>query len=119
MKKTVVIGASPNPARYAHMAVQRLVAHGHDVAAVGLRAGSIDGVDIQTDRPAIADVDTVTLYVGPQHQPAWYDYIFSLKPARLILNPGTESPEISRLAHENGVEAVEACTLVMLSVGNY
>ena len=119
MKKSVVIGASPNPARYAHMAVNRLVDAGHPVVPIGIRNGEIAGLEIVTDRPEIADVDTVTLYVGPVRQPQWYDYIFSLKPKRIILNPGTENMELERMAHEHGVEPVEACTLVMLSVGNY
>ena len=119
MKKTVVIGASPNPARYANMAVNRLVDAGHSVVPVGIRKGAIAGLEIETDRPEVADVDTVTLYVGPRRQPEWYDYIFSLNPKRIILNPGTENMELEQMARERGVEPVEACTLVMLSVGNY
>ena len=119
MKKTVVIGASPNPARYANMAVNRLVDAGHSVVPVGIRKGAIAGLEIETDRPEVADVDTVTLYVGPGRQPEWYDYIFSLNPKRIILNPGTENMELEQMARERGVEPVEACTLVMLSVGNY
>ena len=119
MKKTVVIGASPNPARYAHIAVKRLTDAGHPVVPIGIRNGEIDGLSIVTDRPELADVDTVTLYVGPGRQPEWYDYILGLQPKRIILNPGTENVELERMARERGIEPIEACTLVMLSVGNY
>lgn len=119
MKKTVVIGASPNPSRYSHMAVQRLAEHNIEVVAVGLRNGEIDGIPIQINQPSLSGIHTVTLYVGPYNQPFWYDYIFSLTPKRLILNPGTENPELRKLAETHGIEVEEACTLVMLSTGQY
>lgn len=118
-KKTVVIGASDNPARYAFQAVNRLKSHGHEVVPVGIRKGQVAGLDIHTDKPEIESVDTVTLYVGPQNQPSWYDYILDLKPKRIIFNPGTENYELERKAREQGIQTIEACTLVMLSVGNY
>lgn len=119
MKKTVVIGASPNPERYAFRATEKLKLHGHEVVAVGIKPGMIGDTEIVTGRPAIADVDTVTLYVGPQNQPGWYEYIFSLHPKRIVFNPGTENPELEQLAASKGIEPLEACTLVMLSLGNY
>jgi uncharacterized protein len=119
MKKTLVLGASDNPARYSYQAVHRLQQHGHEVVPVGIRKGQVGGLDIHTDRPQPAALDTVTLYVGPQNQPAWYDYILDLQPKRIIFNPGTENPELERLAQERGIQTEEACTLVMLSVGQY
>ena len=118
-KTTVVIGASPDESRYSNKATKSLLAHGHKVYPVGLRAGKIQDLDILTGQPSLEDIDTVTLYVGPIHQPAWYDYIMSLHPKRLVFNPGTENPELEDLARQNGIEPVEACTLVMLSIGNY
>lgn len=118
-KNTVVIGASPNIERYSYKATVRLNQHGHKVYPVGLRSGKIEGTDIITNKPSIQNIDTVTLYVGPQNQDAWKEYIFSLKPKRIIFNPGTENAEFENEAAEKGIECVEACTLVMLSVGNY
>ncbi len=119
MKTTVVIGASPDPSRTSYQAVQRMSGLGMQVTAIGLREGEIDGVKIQTGKPVISEVDTVSLYVGPKNQPGWYDYIISLKPERLILNPGAENPELEKLAEANGIEVISACTLVMLSVGTF
>lgn len=118
-KKTVVIGASANPERYSNRAVRKLKNYGHEVVAVGLRTGEIDGVPIHADKPVVENVDTVTMYVGEQNQPALYDYIFSLQPKRIIFNPGAENPELEQKASEKGIEVVEACTLVLLSIGNY
>jgi predicted CoA-binding protein len=117
--KTVVIGATENTSRYSNMAVKSLLRHGKEVAAVGLKEGEIDGVKIHSDKPAIENVDTITMYVGPKNQPPLYDYILSLKPKRIIFNPGAENDELGKMAEEKGIEVVEACTLVMLSVGNY
>ncbi|AYA36330.1 CoA-binding protein [Hymenobacter oligotrophus] len=118
-KKTVVIGASDNPSRYSFQAVNRLKSYGHEVVPVGIRKGQVAGLDIHTDKPAVEGVDTVTLYVGPQNQPAWQDYILGLKPKRIIFNPGTENYELEKKAQAQGIQTMEACTLVMLSVGNY
>lgn len=118
-KKTVVIGASDNPERYAYKATKMLLQHQHEVVPVGLREGTIEGIRIENNKPALADVDTVSLYVGPAHQEAWKDYILSLHPKRIILNPGTEGGVIQNAAAEHNIEALEACTLVLLSTGQF
>lgn len=119
MKKTLVLGATPNPERYAYLATMRLHKHGHETVLVGIKSGQIDGVDIQEGMPDVPNVDTVTLYVGPGRQPEYYDYMLSLQPKRIIFNPGTENPELAKLAQAQGIETVEGCTLVMLSIGAY
>lgn len=118
-KKTVVIGATENTTRYANQATRSLLRHGHDVELIGLRTGKIGGHTIQTGQPVLNDVDTVTLYVGPQNQTNLYDYVKALKPRRVIFNPGTENPAFERELRQAGIEPIEACTLVMLSIGNY
>lgn len=119
--KTVVVGASNNPQRYAFMAAQMLESYHHDWVPVGIKKGEVLGRSILNlmDSPAIAGVDTVTLYVGPQHQPAWYDFVLSLKPRRVIFNPGTENVEFIKLLDQQGIETIEACTLVMLRTNQY
>ncbi|MBK0402940.1 CoA-binding protein [Adhaeribacter sp. BT258] len=121
MKKTVVIGATDNPSRFAYKAVQKLLNYGHEVVPVGIRHSAIGTLPIQhlKDNPRIEGVDTVTMYVGPQHQPAWYDYILSLNPKRIIFNPGTENLEFERMAEDQKIETMHACTLVMLASGSY
>jgi uncharacterized protein len=118
-KKTVVIGASENPERYAYRATVMLDRYNHEVVPVGLKEGHINDVKILKGHPPISDVDTVTLYVGPQNQASWIDYIISLKPKRVIFNPGTENDEFEEKLIKNKIEPVIACTLVMLSVGTY
>jgi uncharacterized protein len=117
--KTLVLGATPNPARYAYLAVNSLKRHGHEVLPLGIKKGSIDGLEIINNRPQPENIDTVTLYLNPANQKDWYDYILSLKPRRIIFNPGTENQEFEKLAIESGIEVIEACTLVMLSSGTF
>lgn len=119
MKRTLVIGASENPARYAFLAVNRLLRFQHEVKAIGLKTGNVNGVQIDTGKPYYEGIDTITLYINPRRQPEYYDYILNLKPKRVIFNPGTENPELEELLNKNGIEATEACTLVMLSTGQY
>lgn len=117
--KTLVLGASTNPERYANRAIHRLVSAGHEVVAVGLRAGNVAGIEIKTGQPMFENIDTITLYVGPANQSVFYNYILSLKPRRVIFNPGAENPELIELLEKNNIEAEIACTLVLLGTGNY
>jgi predicted CoA-binding protein len=118
-KKTLVLGASENPNRFGNIAIHRLLRYGHPIVAVGKRPGMVEDVPITTEQPYMDDVDTVTLYLNPTNQKPYYDYIISLKPRRIIFNPGTENPELERMAIQNGIKPVEACTLVMLGTGQY
>jgi predicted CoA-binding protein len=120
-KKTVIIGASPNPSRYAFLAADMLSSYGHEIVPVGIKKGEVSGKPILDlrQKPAIRDVDTITLYIGVRHQPEWYDYILSLKPKRVIFNPGTENGELIKKLEDAGVETLEACTLVMLRSRQY
>ena len=118
-KKTLVLGATPNTSRYAYLAANRLVSHGHNIVNVGIRTGEVAGVPIEKPETIHNDIDTVTLYVGPQNQPRLYDYILNTHPKRIIFNPGTENNELRKLANDNGIETEYACTLVLLSIGQY
>ena len=119
VKKTLVLGASDNPARYSNLAMHRLQAHKHPVIAVGKKEAAVEGIQIHKDHIPEEGVDTVTLYLNPKNQVEYYDYILSLKPKRIIFNPGTENDDLIRMAKENNIQPVIACTLVMLSTGQY
>lgn len=118
-KKTMVLGASANPSRYSYLCILRLQSHDHPIVAVGRKEGKVGKTSIVTGQPQEQDVDTVTLYLNPTNQKPYYDYILSLKPKRIIFNPGTENWELEEMAKKNGIQPIEACTLVMLSIGNY
>jgi predicted CoA-binding protein len=119
IKKTLVIGASDNPDRYSYLAVNQLRSHGHPVVALGPKKTKVGDVGIDTVKSSFPDIDTVTLYVNPRIQKEYYDYILSLKPRRIIFNPGTENEELASLARARGIEPMEACTLVLLSTGQF
>jgi predicted CoA-binding protein len=116
VKKTVIIGATTDPSRYAYLAARMLTSYNHEIVPIGIKKGEVFGAQIQDiyGKPDIKDVHTVTLYIGPQRQPEWYNYILSLKPKRIIFNPGTENSVFEEMAEAQGVEVVEGCTLVML-----
>jgi uncharacterized protein len=118
-KKTLVIGASTDPSRYAYLAANRLVNHQHEIELLGIKDGEVAGNKIHTEKTALKDIDTVTMYVSPKHQNEYFDYIANLKPRRVIFNPGTENPAFEDFLTEKGIEPIEACTLVMLSTGQY
>ena len=119
-KRTLVLGATPNTSRVAYAAMGRLQNAGHGFVPVGIKRGEVFGKTIINDKGTqVGEIDTITLYIGARHQPEWYDYILNLKPKRIIFNPGTENPELKAKAQEQGIETLNSCTLVMLSMGNY
>jgi predicted CoA-binding protein len=118
-KKTLILGATPDASRYANLAANRLVGRGHTIVNVGIKTGEAAGVPIEKAETIYDDIDTVTLYIGPQNQPPLYNYILDTHPKRIIFNPGTENSELRRMANEKGIETEYACTLVLLSIGDY
>jgi len=118
-KRTLVLGASENPSRYSHLALQRLQSHKHPVVAIGKKKGLVGSISIETEKKDWKGVDTVTLYLNPLHQKEYYNYILSLKPKRIIFNPGAENEELAEMASAKGIQPVEACTLVMLATNQY
>ncbi|APZ47973.1 CoA-binding protein [Polaribacter reichenbachii] len=116
---TLVIGASTNPNRYSNIAIKRLRGKGLSTSAIGLRKGKVLDVDIDDEKVPYTTIDTVTLYLNPKRQEEYYNYIISLKPRRVIFNPGTENMEFIKLLKENNIESEISCTLVLLSTNQY
>ncbi|WP_196137623.1 CoA-binding protein [Aliikangiella sp. G2MR2-5] len=120
MKTTLIYGASATPSRYANIAQHRLIEQGHKVILVNPRGGVIDGIQCLTDPGKVSiPVDTVTVYVRPEILDANIEAIASLKPRRIILNPGTESRIATDYFSTKGIEVINACTLVLLTLGTY
>lgn len=118
-KTTLVLGASLKESRFSNMCIRRLLSAGIPVTAIGLREGDVAGVHIQTGCPDVTDIHTVTLYLGPQNQSAWFAYVVKLKPVRVIFNPGTENTEFQRILTGAGISFHEDCTLMMLEEGRF
>lgn len=118
-KHTLVVGASLRTNRYSNIAINRLVQYGHPVSAFGMREGIINGVKIDTELMQYSEIHTVTLYLNPQRQKEYYNYIVYLKPQRVIFNPGTENQELYDLLSNNQINYEIACTLVLLATGQY
>ena len=119
IKKTIVLGASPNPARYSFKAVKSLLRFNHEVIPVGFRPGVIYDNLIQRGMPEIKNVHTIALYIGIERQEEYHDYILSLQPKRIIFNPGTINELFIAELEALGIEVVEGCTLVMLDSGEF
>ena len=119
MKRVLVLGASENVTRYSNRAIRSLREHGHEVLALGIREGLVSDVPILIGKPVFENIDTVTLYLNQENQKQYYDYLISLKPKRIIYNPGSENSELENLAEKNGIENLEACTLVLLATRQF
>lgn len=119
MQNTLVFGASLKPNRYSHLAIQKLRENGKTTFAFGLKEGTVTDVQITVNLSELPNIDIVTLYLNPERQKEYYQDILDLRPQRVIFNPGTENPEFYELLGLNGVEVEVACTLVLLSTGQY
>ena len=117
-KKVLVVGASENPSRYSNKAIIKLKENNHIVLAFGNKLGQFQGVKISNKFPDF-DVDTVTIYLNQFNQKEYYNQIFQCNPSRIIFNPGAENEELSIIARQKGIKVMNACTLVMLSIGNF
>ncbi|MBC6365196.1 CoA-binding protein [Algoriphagus sp. AK58] len=120
-KKTLLVGATTNPSRYAFMAAQMFEERGLEFIPIGIKKGQVLGREILdlSEKPALEGIHTITLYIGPSNQAEWIDYLIGLKPKRIIFNPGTENPVFYQKAKEAGIEVLPACNLVMLSTGQF
>jgi predicted CoA-binding protein len=119
LKKTLVLGASPNPQRYSYLAINKLREHHHPVVAIGKKLTTVADVAIQAEKMPVGDLDTVTIYLNKENQKNYYDYILAQHPRRVIFNPGAENEEFEKLLTEHGIQTIEACTLVLLGTGQF
>jgi len=117
-QKVLVVGASENPLRYSNKAIVKLKENNYKVFAFGNRPGKVMGIEIETEFPNI-EMDTLTLYLNSKNQKQYYNNFICLNPKRIIFNPGAENEELSILARQKGIKVMNACTLVMLSIGNF
>jgi uncharacterized protein len=118
-KRTLVLGASDNTERYSNMAIKKLVAYNHPVIAVGRKKALVGNVQIEEELISTEKIDTITLYLSPKNQLPYYNLILNSNPNRIIFNPGTENEELAQLATSKGIDAIDACTLVMLATNQY
>lgn len=115
-----VLGASHKPERYSNQAVRMLKEYGHEVIPVTPGRAVIEGLPVAPDLGSVqGPVDTLALYVGPERSAQLQEGILALKPGRVILNPGTESPVLEQALDGAGIPWQHACTLVMLRTGQF
>lgn len=118
--KTLVIGASSNPGRISNQLIHRLRSHKMEVYAMGKTSGTTADVPIKTTWPENEDIHTVSIYISPRWQTdEWQNNLLAVQPQRVIFNPGTENFELAEKLRKKGIEVLNACTLVMISTGQY
>jgi predicted CoA-binding protein len=120
-KQTVaVIGATPNEDRYACRAMKMLKSHGHQPIPINPAFEEVLGEKCYKSISQVPErIDTVTMYVGAARSESMIAEIIAAKPRRIIFNPGAENSKLEAEAQRAGVEAMNACTLVMLSIGTF
>ena len=119
-KVVVVLGASPKAERFSNQAVRLLKEHGYTVIPMHATAAHIEDLPVVNDLHSIrGQVFTLSMYLGPERSAVLVDKIIALRPARVVLNPGTESPALESRLRGHGIEVVEDCTLRMLREGRF
>lgn len=120
-KKTLIVGATTNPSRYAFVAAGMFDERNLEFIPIGIKTGEVFGNEILDlrSKPDLKDIHTITLYIGPSHQDEWIDYLIGLEPKRIIFNPGTENSDFYKAAKAAGIEVLVACNLVLLSTNQF
>jgi uncharacterized protein len=119
-QRVVVMGASHKPERYSNQAIRLLLEHGHEVIPVHPRLEEAEGLKVAHALSEIGGaVDTLTMYIGPERSGAAAESILKLRPGRVIFNPGSENPELEQRLNQAGIPFEQACTLVLLRIGQF
>ena len=120
-KLTLIAGASADPSRYAYTAALFLNRQNLPFLPIGIKKGDVLGKEILPlrEKPNLDEIHTITMYMNAGHQKEWEDYFLSLKPKRIIFNPGAENPDFAERAKSQGVSCINGCTLVMINTGQY
>jgi predicted CoA-binding protein len=113
MAKTIIIGASMNPQRYSYIAARLLIQNDEDVVLIGNKEGEILNHPIIKEIPSIEKTDSILLYLRPEHQKKYYNFILDSKPDRVIMNPGAENAELMALCQENNIQVICACAIAI------
>jgi predicted CoA-binding protein len=120
MTTVAVVGASKKPERYAHRALRMLLAHGFTPIPVSRSGTDVLGLKGYTSLRDIPDpIQTVTVYVAPEKQASVMQDILAVRPRRVIFNPGAENAAATDALTRHGIDVVEACTLVLLTTGQF
>jgi len=115
-----VLGASNKTDRYSYKAVMLLKEKGHAPYPVHPTLLAIEGIPMFASlRQVPVSLDVVTLYLGPDNQARVSEEIIQSRPRRVIFNPGAENPELAERLRAVGIEALNACTLVLLKTGQF
>ena len=118
--KVAVLGASNKPARYSYQAVMQLKACGHVPLPVHPGIDEIEGIRVYKSLCDIEEpADTITVYLSASRSSGVAGDIMSHGARRVIFNPGAENPELSARLRAEGVQVIEACTLVLLATDQF
>lgn len=115
-----ILGASNKPDRYSFKALRMLREKGHTPFPVHPALSTVDGIPVWSSLRAIPEpIDTVTVYLSARNQEAIANDLLDGGMRRVIFNPGAENPELAERLRQHGKEVLEACTLVLLSTGQF
>jgi len=115
-----VLGASNKRERYSYQAIKLLAEKSHAVFPVHPAISEIDGIPVFKHLADISvPIHTITVYLAPERSAALADEILAARSKRVIFNPGAENSDLAQRLIETGVEAMNACTLVLLKTGQF
>jgi uncharacterized protein len=112
-KNWIVVGDVLNPSKYAYKILNSLERDGFNV--VGVNPSINNEVVYNSLRDIPYKVEVLNLCINPYKGIKIIKEALGLKINKILIQPGAESPEILKFCTENGMQAIEGCTLVELS----
>jgi predicted CoA-binding protein len=115
MPTIAILGASADRSKFGNKAVRAFVARGYDVYPVNPKADEIEGLKAYPSLAAIppdVQLDRISVYLPPPVGIKVLPEIAARGCQELWLNPGSESDDLVAAAEKQGLNVIQACSIV-------
>jgi len=119
MPTVAILGASADRTKFGNKAVRAFVARGYDVYPVNPKGGDVEGLPVYqslADIPPDVKLDRISVYLPPAVGLKTLPEIANRGCDELWLNPGSESDELVEAAEKQGLNVIQACSIVAIGI---
>jgi len=119
MPTVAILGASADRSKFGNKAVRAFLARGFTVYPVNPKGGEVEGLHAYkslAEIPADVKLDRISVYLPPAIGLKALPEIVQRGTSELWLNPGSESDELVSAAEQQGLNVIQACSIVAVGM---
>jgi uncharacterized protein len=119
MPTVAILGASADRSKFGNKAVRAFLARGYTVYPVNPKGGEVEGLPVYrslAEIPAGVKLDRISVYLPAAVGLRALPEIAARGTSELWLNPGSESDELVAAAEEQGLNVIQACSIVAVGM---